>query len=82
MERIHRIRKVPKEVRQYFEVNFPPKRGFTYKFYWYKQNQTLSPTPKNKIYGCEVYKNRRFYHNATQGNISWFRKHKNKKIRH
>ena len=65
MARIYRVKIVPQEVIQYFQKHFPYADGFSYKFYWYKGMN-------GKIYGCEVFKNGEFWHNATQATIGEF----------
>lgn len=69
---MYRIKNAPIEVRRYFEKRFPMKDGFTYRFYWYRGREG------KKIYGCEVDKKSKLWHNATQASESWFRKENNK----
>ena len=65
MTKIYRIKNVPLPIKEWFSRNFP---NCEYNFYWYWQGLKDS----EKIYGCEVFKNGRYYHNATQAGLSWF----------
>ncbi len=66
------IKRIPKEVSVWFELNFPPKKGFTFRYYAYNNGTT-------KYYGCEVCLKGKFYHNATQASLEWFAKNINLK---
>lgn len=73
MAKIYWIKKIPNEILKWFELNFKPNQGYTYKFYSYTGID-------DKIYGCEVFKNGEFWHNATQASLDWFVKNQNKKL--
>lgn len=64
MTRIYKVKNVPDVVRQWFRFNFAGSE-YTFNFYTYKG-------VNGKTYGCEVYKNGEYYHNATQATEQWF----------
>ena len=65
---IHKIKKPPTVVQEYFSKVFPRS---TFNFYWYDAGA------KGKIYGCLVTDHRGiFIHNATQGTVETFKKQK------
>lgn len=83
------IKKIPKEVLNFFKLNFPKSKYF---FYTYQAEG-------EKIYGCDVCRGtiktkvkkaewRRFktrktpalWHNATQGNLQWYKENQQNKI--
>ncbi len=65
MTRIYKVKIPPMEVYGYFKKRFPVSEGYSYKFYWYKGME-------GKTYGCEVYKNGEYWHNATQATCGRF----------
>jgi len=64
MCRTYKVKRPPKEVKAWFDRNFP---DCEYKFYWYRGYD------QEKVYGCEVYHNNEYWHNATQADLEWFK---------
>ena len=68
MNRIYKIKHVPKVLFDWFSLNFP---HCAYEFYWYKGIN-------GKTYGCIVYNEHgEFIHNATQATLSFYDKMEN-----
>lgn len=65
MTRTYKIKKVPIHVVAWFNRHFPLIDGYTYEYYWYTGMD-------GKTYGCNVSKDGKFWHNATQATEEWF----------
>lgn len=68
---MRRVKTVPNIVLDWFKTNFP---GMTYSFYVYKIDKTKPMSHENRVYGCEVFRDGRYYHNATQMTIDEFKR--------
>lgn len=60
MSKIYRVKTAPASVSAWFSRNFPGDR-YTFNFYWYHG------IGNRKVYGCEVFKDGKYHHNASQG---------------
>lgn len=60
------IKNVPAGVLLYYQLRYPQGLGYSYRFYIY------TATNERKIYGCLVFKEGIFYHNATQATEDWY----------
>jgi len=65
MEKIYRVKTAPDSVSAWFSRNFPGDR-YTFNFYWYHGIGT------RKVYGCEVFRDGKYHHNASQATAEEF----------
>ena len=70
MTRMNGIAVPPSIVANYFERRFSWPDKYEFRYYWYWSSKLDN---KRKIYGCEVYKDGEYYHNATQADLETYK---------
>lgn len=60
----YQIKTPPETVLEYFKSRFNG-NNILFKFYWYWEDYAKT----TRIYGCNIFKDGNFYHNATQATM-------------